>query len=208
MAYLYYRINSRRGNGTKIGLQVAKTVSRKCIYNKVTDQKLKQLGMKQIKRRSLAKIQWGMCAFQEWREHKLQDFINYDPIIFETNLDDLGSLNQAKLSHSLCKFLPEVTKVKDRATYPGATLYQMVIAIQRHLNEKGLNWKLIDGFQFSNVKIVLDNIMKERPYDNLRMVKRQAEVISYKFENKFGRRTFLARTHQTNCVILYYFSLV
>ena len=67
----------------------------------------------------------------------------------------------SNLSHSLCLFIPEVTKIKDGAPYPGATLYQMVIAIQHHLNKGGLNWKLIDVFEFKNVKTILDNVMKE-----------------------------------------------
>ena len=62
--------------------------------------------------------------------------MNYDCRIFETNLEEVNILTKANLAYSLCKFIPEVTKVKDGAPYPGATLYQLVIVIQRHLTEK------------------------------------------------------------------------
>ena len=105
--------------------------------------RLKELQEKQIKRQSLAKIQWGVRAFQEWRMHKLQELGNYDPIVFETDLENVEGLIPSNLCHALCMFIPEVMKVKDGAPYPGQTLYQLIIAIQRYLNEKGIGWKLI-----------------------------------------------------------------
>ena len=68
--------------GARLSLMAAKTVSKERIFNNVSDTKLKELATKQIKRRSLAKMQWSVLAFQEWREHKLQDFANYGCNIF------------------------------------------------------------------------------------------------------------------------------
>ena len=160
----------------------SKFVSRKCSFNHITSAKLNELKTKQIKKRSLLKIQWGVRAFQEWRQHWLESSELYDNKIFECNLDQVGSLTKTNLAYSLCLFLPEVTKVKDGEAYPGKTLYQMVIAIQRYLNEKGLDWKLIDGTGFQTVKVVLDNVMKECAHDNIGIVKQQAEVITYNDE--------------------------
>ena len=152
---------------------------------------MRELLTKFIKKRSLAKIQWGVRAFQEWRSHHIDDSMNYDSQIFETNLDDIESLMKGNLLYSLCKFIPEVMKVKDGSPYPGATLYQMIIAIQQHISEKGLNWKLLNGIEFANVKVVLDNVMKERARENIGMVKRQAQVISYEFEKQLWERNIL-----------------
>ena len=175
----------------KPSVKAAKIMSRKWIFNKVSDVEMHELSTKFIKRRSLAEMQWGMHAFHDWREHQLQDAINYDCRIFETNLDDVTVLTKENLAYSLCKFIPEITKVKDDSPYPGATLYQLVIAIQHHLNEKGLNWKLIDGVEFRSVKTVFDNIMKECARDNIGMIKRQAQVISYEFQSKLWESNVL-----------------
>ena len=74
--------------------------------------------------------------------------------IYEADIDRVESLTQANLSHALCTFNPEVMKVKEGASYPGPTLYQLVMAIQRYLNKNGLNWKLLDSNQFINVRTV------------------------------------------------------
>ena len=98
-------------------------------------------------------------------------------MVFEANLSDLDSLTQNALQHSLCKFIPEVTKVNEGGEYPGKTLYEMIIAIQKYLTENQINWKLIDGPEFINVKTVLDNIMCERAEANIGMTVRKAEFI-------------------------------
>ena len=121
----------------------------------------------------------------------MEDAVNYDCKIFETNLDEVSLLTKENLVYALCKFIPEVTKVKNGDRYLGATLYQLVIAIQRHLHERGVNWKLIDGPDFASVKTVLDNVMKERAMQNIGMVKHQAQVISYEFENELWSKNIL-----------------
>ena len=157
-----FRFNSRCLFGKKIGLGASKSVSTKRTFNRISDERLQELKTKQIKKRSLAKIQWAVHVFEDWREDKLKDFVNYDFTVFETSLEKVELLMKENLAYALCKFIPEVRKVKDGAPYPGQTLYQLVVAIQCHLKEKGLDWKLIDGHEFSEVKVVLDNVMEER----------------------------------------------
>ena len=45
---------------------------------------------------------------------------------------------------------------------PQNTLREIIIMLQMHLQQDGLNWKLIDGVGFSQLHNVLDNTMKER----------------------------------------------
>ena len=90
----------------------------------------------------------------------------------------------------MCKFIVEVTKL-DGSDCPGHTLYQLCIAIQKHLEMKGINWKLVDGPEFSKLRCCLDNVMKEHAANNIGMVKRQAQVISYSFENKLWKDRIL-----------------
>ena len=61
-----FRLNSKRNTGRKLGIGVSKTVSRRRLFNKISDDKLKQLQTKQIKRRSFAKMQWAVRAYNEW----------------------------------------------------------------------------------------------------------------------------------------------
>ena len=96
----------------KLGVAAAKTVSRKHTFNSITDEKLLELKTKMIKKRSLAKMQWAVRAFEEWHEHKLQDVVNYDCVVFETSLDKVELLMKENLAYTLCKFIPEVRKVK------------------------------------------------------------------------------------------------
>ena len=93
-------------------------------------------------------------------------------------------LDKINLEFALSKFIAEVTKVKDGSDYLGRTLYQMIVSIQKHLNESGCNWKLVDGPDFGSLRNVLDNVMKERAANNIGLVKRQAEYISLDFEDK------------------------
>ena len=57
-----------------------------------------------------------------------------------------------------------MTKSKGEGLYPGKTLYQMIVAIQKYLNVNKINWKLVDSKdpEFSELRTVLDNVMKER----------------------------------------------
>ena len=103
-------------------------------------------------------------------------------MIFDGNLDDVKGLRKDSLAYSLCRFIPEVTKLKDGNDYPGKTLYEMMLSIQKHLTENGLEWKLIDGIDFVSVKNVLDNVMKQRAEANIGMVKHQAELIPLELE--------------------------
>ena len=72
-------------------------------------------------------------------------------MIYYADLNKLEELSRENLEHALCGFIPEVTKVKGDGPYPGKTLYQMIVAIQKYLNINEINWKLIDGNEFQNL---------------------------------------------------------
>ena len=56
--------------------------------------------------------------------------------------------------------------------------------MQKYLNVNKIPWKIVKGTDFKEIKIVLDNAMKERTEEGIGMVKKQAEVITYEFENE------------------------
>ena len=157
----------------------------------MSETRINELKTKQIKRRSLAKIKWGVKAYNDWCENRLADINSYNEKVFNANLNQLETLQKCDFSHALCRFIPEITKAKDGTEYPGKTLHELIIAIQCHLNENSLNWKLIDEPDFCNVKVVLDNVMKERAQQNIGMVKKQAQVITESFQDELWSKNIL-----------------
>ena len=192
-------MNSGHGIGSKLGVSAAKIVSKKRLFKSVSSAKVELLKKKQLKKRTFSKVKWAVRAYQEWRECRMQDpnNYNYDSKIFEANLSDLVNLTQDSLQHSLCRFIPEVTKVNEGGEYPGKTLYEMIIGIQKYLTENQIHWKLIDGPEFVNVRTVLDNTMRERAQSNIGMVKKQ-KLFPWNLRIIYGRMVYLVKIHQTN----------
>ena len=133
---------------------------------------------------------WGVNAYCEWCDQRLKEF-NYDYPIYMADLNNLEMLEKEHLEYALVRFIPEVTKCKGDGQYPGRTLYQLCTSIQKYLNINKIPWKIVKGNEFEDVKIVLDNVMKERAQDNVGMVKKQAEVITYEYENELWSKGIL-----------------
>ena len=136
-----------------------------------------------MKKRSETKMWWAVRAYQQWRNNKITDEHSFDIDVFDANLDDLSKVTKKNLEHALCIFLAEVKKVNGDE-YPGKTLYQLVVAIQHYLNEHEFECKLIDGPDFKNLRVVLDNLMKEHALQNIGTTKWQAQFIPLSFETE------------------------
>ena len=135
-------------------------------------------------------MKWAIDANSEWREARLNSGDHNDNI-HAADLSNVSKLMKTNLESSLCHFIPKVTKTKGDVPYPGKTLYQMVIAIQKYLQINHINWKLIHGSEFQDLRTVLDNVMKERCADNIGMVKKQADLISYEYEEEMWQKGVL-----------------
>ena len=107
-----------------------------------------------------AKLDWATSAYCEWREERLQK-LNYDAPIYFADITQLDTLTKENLNHALCRFIPEVTKKRGDGPYLGATLYQLVVALQKYLNTNKIKWKLIDSEDFEESRTLLDNMMHE-----------------------------------------------
>ena len=129
-----------------------------------------------------------MSAYNEWQDTRLS--FCYNEAIFNANLSNLNDLSEVSLAESLCYFIPEVTKAKGQGMYPPKTLFQLIVAIQKHLNVNKILLKLIDGPQFDSMKTVLDNVMKLRMAMNLGTVKQQDNLISMSRNICYGNREF------------------
>ena len=113
----------------------------------------------------------------------MSDVALFDVRIYESDLDRVELLECDSFEYAMCNFIAEVKKV-DGSEYPGKTLYHLVVSIQKHVNSKGKNWKLIEGSQFSGLCNVLNNLMKEHAKSNIGNVKRQAEMLDSNIEEK------------------------
>ena len=114
-----------------------------------------------------------------------------------SDLANIDSLDCVDFCESLCQFIPQVTKVKDGSDYHGKTLYELIVSIQKYLNQNNKPWKLIEGPEFINVKTVLDNIMKEHAANNIVLVRCQAQYISAEYEEKLWSEGVLGeQNHQ------------
>ena len=126
------------------------------------------------------------------------------PYVVRSDLHNVDQLDSSDLCEALCLFIPQVTKVKDGSDYPGKTLYEMIVSIQKYLNQSNKPWKLIEGPKFVNVKTVLDNVLKERAENNIGLVKKQAQYISVDYEEKLWNENILGNQILNNFVTLFF----
>ena len=110
----------------------AKTVNKRK-YNFSTEDRIQKLMQVQLPKNSENKVDWTVSAYVDWHNERLERY-QYDPAIYFTDLLNLDTLEKENLNHALCRFIPEVTKKCGTGQFRGATLYQMIIGIQKYLN--------------------------------------------------------------------------
>ena len=183
-------MNAKRRALKRAWLVSSRTVSRN--FQLASDDRLKHLKEIRLKPNSESKVNWGVNAYNEWRNFRLETH-QYDYAIHNAILNDLANLKADNLCQALCRFVPEVTKKKGGGPYPGRTLYQLVGAIQKYLNVNKIPWQIAEGKgeDFEDVRIVLDNVMKERTAANIGVTKRQANLVTSDIENKMWKEGIL-----------------
>ena len=185
----YYFLHSlrtkRRPSAT---VTAAKAVTKRTIQL-TSSQRMKNLKMLQVKRNTQSNVNWSVSCFNRWRNERLNSY-DYDPGIYFADLSEPSKLTKENLIHALCFFIPEVTK-QSGEYFPGKTLYQIIIGIQKHLQINKIHWRLVEDPDFVDVRTVLDNVMKERAAMNLGLVSRQADLITYDMEVDLWNRNFL-----------------
>ena len=169
-------------------VSVARSVTKKCLQI-TSSQRLKELKEITVKKNTGRKLNWAICAYNDWRDERLST-LQYNYSIYSSDLRQLDKLTRPEFAESLCVFIPEVRK-RSGEHFPGKTLYQLIIAIQSYLNANKIPWKLIDDPEFIEVSTVLDNIMMERTEMNLGVNSRQADLITIDMENDLWERGYL-----------------
>ena len=181
-----------------------KAVTRKSIQI-TTSQRVRDLKEIKLKKNTQKKSNWGVAAYNRWRNERLNNF-NYDPGVYFADINDLAKLEKANFVHAMTFFLAEINK-ESGDLFPRKTLYHMVTAIQKHLQVNKINWKLIDDPDCVDIKIVLDNLMKERMEMGLGTEKKRAEIITTEIENDLWECKFLDSENPIQLQRTVYFGL-
>ena len=168
MVIYYCSLNSCSKGKFKSKIATAKTVSKRK-FNFCSEDHILKLQQINLKKTTESKCKWAVTAYNDWCDARLETF-NYDFGIYEADLKNLSKLTKENFQYALCHFIPEVTKQRGEGLYPGKTLYQMVVALQKHLWVNKVNWQLVEGRDFQELKTVLDNIMMERTRANIGVV--------------------------------------
>ena len=159
----------------------AKAITKRTIQFS-TSQRIHNLKQMQVKPNTMSNVNWAVSSYNRWRNERLYSN-EYDYGIYAADINQPDKLQKDNLVHALCYFIPEITKVSGEA-YPGKTLYQLIVSLQKYLETKRLYWRLIEDRDCRDVRTVLDNVMKERAQMNLGLVSRQADLITYDMEQK------------------------
>ena len=135
---------------------------------------LHSLSYKNFSEETNKKIRWVTKMYHDWRNyrHSRQDLQNipYD-------LDDISTITEDSIVFAMTRFLTEVKKL-DGTDFPPNTLYDIVICVQFHLESMGFSWKLLSHEMFHDVRFIIDNLMKLRTSQGIRINVHQAEILS------------------------------
>lgn len=143
------------------------------------DQDLVKLSCKQFAQETDKKIRWVLNMFAEWKKYR-NNIPGYDCI--ELDLVNVQTITKPNLVYALTRFLAEVKKM-DGNDFPPKMLYEILIAVQFHLETLGFCWKFLEDEAFKDLKFTLDNLMKVRCQSGLGNNVRQAQVITFQEED-------------------------
>ena len=141
-------------------------VTKKRTYHRPdSEAKINELKHKNFAFQSKKKIRWCVNMYDDWRRERMLD--PYIPReICSANLNALFTFSEGDLDYSLARFIREVKKV-DGTDFPPNSLREIIIMIQMYLHENLISWKLLDGDNFSVLRNMVDNTMKERTAQGL-----------------------------------------
>ena len=98
------------------------------------------------------------------------------------------------LQFTLCPFITKVKKANGE-DFLGKTLYQIIVCSQFLLECMAFAFKVINDPAFEDLKFMLDNTMKARLLQGIRISVCKAEILSAKDENLLWSLGFLGTSH-------------
>ena len=123
---------------------------------------------------------WVVNLYSQWRAATVS-VVGCPPQIINANLDSFVFSKQ-DLCYVMCRFICEVKKI-DGTEYPPNNVRDLVLMVQMYLHKNSMFWKLLDNVEFTELRNVLDNTMKERHGSGLG-VRKSSYIITLDHENK------------------------
>ena len=151
------------------------------------------------------KCEWVYKIYHEWQIARnikaLGDVSLY-------HIGDLLDLSDEDLNFCLSHFIMEISK-KSGENYPAETLYEIVIYIQLYLSMNGKVRKLLNQFNFGQIRNMLDNRMKKLCKMGIVKSCRQACIITQQEEELMWNMGILGGNAPKQLVktLLYLFGL-
>ena len=143
----------------------------------LTEEALSNISNKRFSDETMKKVKWVRNMYDDWRQFRNNDSKLRNVI---SDLENWKNLSKEQLCQDLCCFITEVKKI-DGKEFPSRTLYDIIICVQFWLELNGVNWKLVSGEDFQQLKYTLDNTMKERAKSGKKV--KQAEVLTFTDED-------------------------
>ena len=135
-------LNAKRKPGSKANIATTRSVSKRK-FEFANEDRIESLKQIKVKKSSESKLDWAATAYIDWRNARLERF-QYDPAIYFADITQLETLEMANLNHALCRFIPELERKRGKGPFPGGTLYQLVVALQKYLFVNKVKWRLMD----------------------------------------------------------------
>ena len=168
----------------------------------VVDDSINDFSCKKFAPEPRHKIKWAVNLYGEWRRNQIGT-PGCDFQIVQANLEMLYTFCKADLCYSLSRFVRKVRRIDGKEYLPN-TIHELVVMVQMYLQENSINWKLLDDPEFSALRNVVDNTMKQKHSEGLG-VRKSAEIISLDQENVLFEKGVLGQDSplQLLCMVIY-----
>ena len=95
----------------------------------------------------------------------------------------LHEMTKDEVNYAPSRFICEVRKV-DGTEYPGATTYELLTSLQKHLEMNRVYYKLLTDDHFKELQLTLDAEMKRKAKEGINQPNKQAKPVTHDDEEK------------------------
>ena len=105
-----------------------------------------------------------------------------NPQIRRCDVDYINDFSKEDLALALSCFIREVRRL-DGDDFPPNSVREIITMIQMHLQQNRVYWKLFDDVEFSQLRNIVDNTMKERTAQGLG-IRKSCEILLLSHEDR------------------------
>ena len=153
-----------------------------------SDKRIQSLKKNSVPVATLRRNQWSLNLFTDWQKQRREHFLPDESFTNELKLQ-LCEITTPVLDYWLGKFILEVRK-RDGSRYPRDSLVSIVAGLNVNIKAQIGPVDIFKGARFAKTQEALDLAMKLSTTEGVGSVKKQAEVITSKDEEKLWSHTF------------------